>query len=199
MTNCVIYDFETLGQDVTSCPVLSFAVLDFDEDKFISDVPYDYKELVDRSFYIKFNVKDQLRRYKRIIEKDSLLWWEKKSKESRQVLKPSPEDKQIEYLFDFINRQYGGNKIDKTFTRGNAFDPILLQSLMKAIGKYDPFPWWSIRDTRSFIEGMLMGTTDVDNKFIPEGLESDFVAHDPRHDIAMDVMRMQVLTRAIIL
>jgi hypothetical protein len=48
------------------------------------------------------------------------------------------------------------------------------------------------------IDGMLLGS-NMNNKFIPEGLETEFVAHDPRHDIAMDVMRMQVLTRAIVL
>jgi hypothetical protein len=46
------------------------------------------------------------------------------------------------------------------------------------------------------IEGMSWGT-DMDNGYIPEGLAAKFIAHDPRHDIVMDVMRMQELARAL--
>ena len=38
---------------------------------------------------------------------------------------------------------------------------------------------------------------DLRNGFIPEGLESVFVAHDPQHDIVMDVMRLQTLALAL--
>ncbi len=199
MTDCVIYDFETLGQDVQTCAVLSFAILHFDEDRFISENPYQYKELVDRCHFIKFDVKDQVKNHNRNIESDTLDWWKKQGKEAQKVLKPSEDDQKIEALFPFIVDLYDCKTMKKTYTRGNTFDPILLQSLMKEIGKYDPFPWWTIRDTRSMIDGMLLGSSDMNNKFIPKGLESEFIAHDPRHDIAMDVMRMQVLTRAILL
>jgi len=57
--------------------------------------------------------------------------------------------------------------------------------------------WRIIRDTRSMIEGMSYGM-DIKNDFMPSALESKFVKHDPRHDIVMDVMRMQLLARAIL-
>ena len=59
-----------------------------------------------------------------------------------------------------------------------------------------PYPWWIIRDTRSMLDGMLWGS-GIDNKFIPDGLEEKFVHHDPRHDIVMDVMRMQTVASAL--
>ena len=60
-----------------------------------------------------------------------------------------------------------------------------------------PHPWWVTRDTRSTIDGMAWGE-DINNKFIPEGLEEKFIAHDPAHDIVMDVMRIQYLSRILV-
>jgi hypothetical protein len=37
----------------------------------------------------------------------------------------------------------------------------------------------------------------LSNGFVPEGLEEQFVAHDPQHDIVMDVMRLQTLAIAL--
>ena len=81
------------------------------------------------------------------------------------------------------------------WTRGNTFDPIYLRTILDATGDTDPFTqWWAIRDTRSFIEGMLYGS-GIKNTFIPDGLKEKFVGHDPKHDVVMDVMRMQFLAR----
>jgi hypothetical protein len=38
----------------------------------------------------------------------------------------------------------------------------------------------------------------IKNNFIPEGLEDKFIAHNPIHDIAMDIMRFQYLARVLI-
>jgi hypothetical protein len=68
--------------------------------------------------------------------------------------------------------------------------------LLKESNKVNPMHWGSIRDTRSFIDGLAYGSK-LNNKFIPEGLQSKFVEHDPCHDIVMDVMRMQTLIQAV--
>jgi hypothetical protein len=39
---------------------------------------------------------------------------------------------------------------------------------------------------------------NLDNGFTPSELVSKFVKHDPCHDVAMDVMRMQLLAQAIL-
>ena len=46
------------------------------------------------------------------------------------------------------------------------------------------------------LDGMCWGSS-LDNKFIPKEYEEKFVHHDPRHDIVMDVMRMQTVARYI--
>jgi hypothetical protein len=74
---------------------------------------------------------------------------------------------------------------------------MITTSLMKTLGKPEPYPWWNVRDTRSFIEGLSFGS-DLKNNFMPPELEGRKLdIHDPRVDIAIDVLRIQTLVRAI--
>lgn len=193
---CVIYDFETLSQDQINGVVLSFAMINYSEERFIKQ-PYTYQELVNSAKFIKFNVEEQVKVYKRKIDNATLEWWKEQPKEAQQSqLKPSSEDKSITELYSFFIDNADPSNIKKVYTRGNTFDPIFFEYIMKQVGKEDPYPWWTVRDTRSLIDGMTWGL-DINNKFIPEGLEENFVKHDPRHDVAMDVMRMQTLAQAL--
>lgn len=197
--DCIIYDFETLGQDQRKSVVLSMAALAFTEDRFTSENPYTYEELLYSAKFIKFNAQDQVNRYKRTIDKDTLEWWSKQPPEARKSLTPSKDDVLLVELYPFIMDLVDSpNSVKKVYTRGNTFDPMFLQYLLEDLGKKDPFPWWTVRDTRSMLEGMAFGS-DINNKFIPEELKSVFVHHDPIHDISMDVMRLQTLARILLL
>lgn len=196
MNECVIYDFETLGQDPQKSVVVSFAMLSFSENRYI-DNPYTYEELVDSCKYIKFNVEDQVETFGRKINRETLDWWNSQGDEAKKQIRPSVEDVSIHALYEFIINNCECPKIKKSYTRGNTFDPIFLDHLMKDTGHQDPFHWRTVRDTRSMIEGMSFGMK-LDNGFTPGELTSKFVKHDPRHDIAMDVIRMQLLAQAIL-
>lgn len=191
----LIYDFETLGQNASKAPVLSLAMLSFDTDRMISDYnTYSYEELVDTSLYYKFDVEEQVKKYSRVIETDTLLWWNKQGTEAKRVLKPSSEDISVSRLYEIMKSVCD---VDRVYTRGCGFDTTLMSSIIASTGKTDPTKWWTIRDTRSFIEGMLVGATDIRNDFVPKSVADQFVKHDPRHDIAMDVIRIQYLTRIV--
>jgi hypothetical protein len=69
---------------------------------------------------------------------------------------------------------------------------------MDSICAPDPYPFWKLRDTRSTIEGMTLLNKDIKNGFIVPGLEERFIAHDAKHDVAMDVMRMQFLMQEML-
>ena len=194
MTN-IIYDFETLGQNPDSAPVVSFAILEYDPEKFLTD-PYEFYQLVNDALFIKFNVKEQIQTYNRIAEKDTINWWKDQSKEAQKGLIPNENDLSIAAFKDILLGNFQCHKVKHVFTRGNTFDPIFLKSILGCSNQEDPFPWWTIRDTRSFIEGLSYGS-DIDNRFIPDGLTDAMIAHDPVHDIAMDVMRMQYLIRTL--
>ena len=191
-----IYDFETLGQEPKKSAVLSMAILSYDDVDFLKGDGLDYDTLISQCRYIKFDVIDQVKNHGREINPDTLSWWKSQGESAKKVLTPSPLDKPITTLRQFMidSLIWEPKKYERVFTRGNTFDPIFLSEL-----NADPFMWWTIRDTRSYIDALLLGSTDMDNKFVPAQYVDRFVPHDPRHDIVMDVMRMQELTRAILL
>lgn len=191
---CVIYDFETMSPNPVDGVVVSFAMASYDPQRFV-DNPYTYQEILDKTQYMKFDVEDQVKNYNRKIEKATLEWWSQQNKEAQKKLAPSADDKSIADLYGFfiVNKPVNLNKV---YTRRNTFDPIFMTSLMKATGNPEPYDWWSVRDTISYIEGLSYGV-DLNPGFIPEGLEDKFVKHDPTHDIAMDVMRMQAIVQAV--
>lgn len=191
MDNCIIYDFETLGDQYTGVAV-SLAILKFNESNFTSD-KYSYESLVSNAGFIKFNVEEQVKKYNRRIDKKTLEWWQEKDPEAIKQLKPLPTDKSITELWQFIvDYTKGMDDIKKVYTRGNSFDPVIMEQLLYSCGRGIPYPWYALRDTRSMLDGLLWGS-GIDNKFIPEGLAEKFIHHDPRHDIAMDVMRLQTV------
>lgn len=115
--------------------------------------------------------------------------------EAQKQLQPSEDDVSISELYDWLTTEFEIPKYKAVWTRGNTFDPIFLRTILESAGASDPFSqWWAIRDTRSFLDGMLYGS-GIKNTFIPEDLQEKFIGHDPKHDIAMDVMRMQYLVR----
>ena len=196
MDDCVIYDFETLSQDQRRGVVTSFAMLNFSEKRYI-DKPYTFQELVANCKYIKFDVEDQVTNFQRIMSKETIEWWNEQGDEAKKQIKPSKEDVSITTLYDWITSNVDCKNIKKSYTRGNTFDPMFLQYLMQQTGHADPFHWRTVRDTRSMIEGMSFGMS-LDNGFMPKELENQFIKHDPCHDVAMDVMRMQLLAQAIL-
>lgn len=195
--NCIIYDFETLGKNPRESVVLSMAALPFTEERFVTDNPYTYEELLYSTKFIKFNAQEQVGKYGRKIDKETLEWWSKQPPEARLSLTPSEDDVPLVELYPFLMDLLNDPKdAKKIYTRGNTFDPLFLESLLQNINQVDPFPWWNVRDTRSMIEGMTYGT-DIRNNFIPDELKEVFVAHNPIHDVAMDVMRIQYVARIL--
>lgn len=194
LDNCTIFDFETLSQKPHNGVVISMAMLNYAEVRF-SSMPYTYEELLEKTHYIKFDVSDQVKSYNRKIQKSTVDWWSQQPKEAQAAINPSSDDKSISDLYGFFIVNKATN-LNKVFTRRNTFDPIFMSSLMEATGNPDPYDWWLVRDTISYIEGLSHGI-QLRNDFIPEGLEDKFVKHDPRHDIVMDVMRIQTLVQAL--
>ena len=195
MNECLIYDYETLAQDAFKGVVINIAALDFTESRYLTN-PYTWEELLDTVSILKFDVEEQVEHYNRRIERSTIEWWKRQSKEAQKWLKPSPGDVSIDQLKAFLIDKYDMPKKKKIFTRGNNFDPVLTDSIFRDINYKDNTPWWTIRDTRSYLEAMLYGS-DIRDTFVPDELESVFIKHDPAHDVAMDVYRMQYVIRVI--
>jgi hypothetical protein len=193
-TNPIIFDFETLGTDVNKCVVLCMGILQFDDTRLNSNNPYTYEELLNLGVLIKFDVSLQVNKYGRKIDPQSVDWWSEQSKESRKILTPTKSDVSIDTLHGILCAYDQPRKI---YTRGSNFDPLILDSLMLDTKKSNPFDWWNFRDTRSLIEGLSYGS-GLKHNYIPEELEGKIVAHNPIHDIALDVIRIQQLARLML-
>jgi hypothetical protein len=188
----LIYDFETLGTNHAESAVVSLAALVFDSSNF--NPGYSYDELLTNTISVKFDVADQVRNYGKKIDPDTLKWWGEQSAEAQKQLKPSTDDMSIGNLKSWITSVANPDTIDRVYTRGNTFDPMFLATICGG----DPYPHWKLRDTRSVIEGMMLFNTSMKNGFMVPGLEDKFVPHDAKHDVAMDVMRMQFLMQEML-
>jgi len=197
--NSLIFDFETLSQDAQTCAVISCAVLAFDSRVFSQESPYTYGDLLSKSKYLKFDVKSQVANHGRTIDKSTVEWWRAKPADIRAMIAPLPDDLPVDALLDYFDT-IDFARIQRVWCRGNTFDPIILDSLYHHFDRKFPYDWWKIRDTRSFIEGLSVGTP-TRNDFVPpepEDAKRLLTAHNPVDDIILDVFRMQYLTRLVL-
>ena len=201
MEKAIIYDIETLSQDQYRGVLVNIAVLKFDMKrvKFGAGIggSYTYEELLGLTHLIKFDVNQQVKEYDRKIQPETLKWWKEQSPAAQSLLVPSKEDRDLKELYPMLLDYVGNMEPVAAYTRNNTFDPVYVQFACKQFGHPMPHKWWITRDIKSTIDGMTWGE-DIKDSFIPEGLESKFIAHDPRHDIVMDVMRLQFLSRILI-
>jgi hypothetical protein len=189
----LIYDYETLGQNPLKAAVVCLAALEFDESRFRSE-PYTYEELLAQTKFYKFDVESQLQ-MNRTICPESIQWWKQLPKSTRALLNPSNEDLSITQIPD-IFKELNIGMMDRVYTRGNNFDPVINRSIYDYLNQEEGYRWWTLRDTRSTFDGLTYGH-NIKDSFIPEGLESKFEAHNPAHDVVMDVMRFQYLVQLI--
>lgn len=192
----VIYDYETLSNVPAEAPVTSMAITRFDSARFVSQ-PYTLEEIVATASYHKFDVAEQVQKFGRKINKSTLDWWMEQDKEVRDAqIAPKPTDISITELRTIFLQHY--QKGDLVFTRGNTFDPIITDFMLKAMGQDPNLHYYGdLRDTRSYIDGMSYGS-DLSNGFTPPELEDKTIdKHDPRVDIALDILRIQALAQAI--
>jgi hypothetical protein len=198
INNCLIFDFETLSKNQQRGVVTSLALLNYSTERFLEN-PYNFQELLGACHYIKFDIEEQVKKYNRVMDKETIDWWVKQGDEAKKQITPSSDDVSIDRLYDFLLQKVEFSGLKKIYTRGGSFDPNFLESVLADCGKEVPFQWRMMRDTRSFIEGMGIGIPKFQNDFNLKSFEGVFIKHDPRSDIVADVMRMQAMTRLILL
>lgn len=194
----VIFDFETLSLNRWRAVISCVAGIRFSEDRYTSDEPYTFDELVDSAHFMKFAVGSQVEYYGRKIDKGTLDWWREQPKAAQNALiEPKDDDVPFEQILMFFQSLIRHHEtVDRVYTRGNTFDPIIVDGILEQLNEPELFPHWKIRDTRSMIDGLAFGA-NIKNSFVVPGLENKFIAHDPRHDVAMDIMRMQYVVRLL--
>ena len=200
MTDLII-DAESLGQSVFTCPVVNFSIFKFDPQKFKSDEPYSYDEVLNNIVVFKLNVTEQVKKYGYIIEKSSLSFWEKRPDDVRKQITPSSKDLYIDEFCTKFIAEIENDNIKYWWSRSNTFDPVLLYRLFNTVNLTDRLnkvlKFWRVRDIRTFIDAKADFALDF-NAFIPideKEWKEKFKEHDSKHDVTADVLRMQRLVR----
>ena len=197
-----IFDLETIGANVFVCPVVDMAYSTFSWDRFLND-PYSFEELADTIQTVKLDIKDQLDNYNCSFKKDDVAWWESLPKEARDKIKPSSNDLTVtEFCDTIVAYLKDSGKIDYWWSRGNTFDPVIIQRHMWATNNGTAFDnalkFWKVRDVRTHIDAKFNYTTR--SGFVPvadeEYWKKSFIAHDSTHDVAADILRLQTIHRA---
>lgn len=198
-----ILDYETIGQDVFTAPVINCAYYVFDWTRFTSDNPYTFNELVtgeikQDKFKLERQVKEDGYRY----NKDDLQFWLDQGDEARKQIMPSDKDIDVDIFVQRVYSYLQGKKIFRWWSRSNTFDPILLhRNFMDSKARHQldqVLPYWLVRDIRTYID------TRFDFKLRKNGFcpiddqqlwDKHFIAHNSVHDVAADILRLQKLER----
>lgn len=195
-----IYDYETLGQNTYTCPVVCVAAGTFDDRRFASDNPYTWEEIKETCSYMKFDVAEQCEKFGVKPEKGTMQWWKEQMADApvlKELMAPSSEDVSITECIPFLVNVFTPDSL--TYTRSCMFDHSITSRLCRTLNQEYPYPFWLERDTRSWLEGVMMhlnsNVSEFRNGFMPKEIEESFIKHDPIDDISADVFRIQKLIR----
>lgn len=196
-----ILDYESFSQNKENCALVNCAYFLFDWDRFTTNDPYTMEELLDTIVVDKFELDDQKYTYGFKTQKDTIQWWMDQDEEVKKQALPSKDDITLLTYVANLAKYLGSVKVNQWWSRGNEFDPRILERILVATGQPDllknNLPYWALRDTRSFLDGAIM--YEVRNDFIPMEDEnkwnSTFKKHVSKHDIMADILRLQLVVR----
>lgn len=176
-----VFDVETLSKK-SNAVILSMAVTYFDPVKKTT-----YEQMRNDTFFVKFDVKDQIERHKRVMDKSTLEWWSKQCQNVRiKSLKPSPDDKTFEEGYAAMVEWIKSKNDEKCYVwaRGN-LDQIVLDDFLDQIGIEPHWHFTRWRDIRTAVDFMY-NTTNGYVKVDHEGF--DWTLHITKHDPVDDVI-----------
>jgi len=187
-----VFDVETLGVESNSV-VLSMACVYFNP----KDTP-SHQELKDTSFFCKFDVSDQVKRFDRKIDRDTIAWWKKQCKNAQ--IKSFIPNKEWDIPFEAGHsamKEWVKSKNDPdcyVWARGG-LDDVVLSSMERATGCENIFSYNRWRDVRTAVDYMYNRTNGYTDTEVPAWVD-DFnsqlhiTKHNPVDDCVFDAMQL---------
>lgn len=182
-----VFDIETLGIESTTV-VISAALLWFNPEE-----QPDYQKLLNDACFVKLNAKDQIERFGRTVNKDTLDWWKTQHEYVRKVsFDPSPNDllaeDAIQQLNDYMNK-YPTPAKQTMWARGS-LDQVAIDSLCIKVGK-NPITTYNMwRDVRTAVDCFTGSTNGYCDVAHPTFKRHEVIKHHPVHDCALDAMQL---------
>ena len=187
----ILIDFETLGSALNGkVTYVSWCHFSIDERESID-------EILPRVNDFKFNwlEQDQYELDSGVIE-----FWKKQPIEIRNEMLGKPETGGTikEFLNEFSDTFFSTGfsaKTDVLWSRGNTFDITILDRLFKDEDIEAPYPFWRVRDARTFLDAVNV-MTDIKNRdgthFMGKLGEGAKVSnHSASFDVAKDISQLQ--------
>ena len=181
-------DIETLGVESTSA-ILSIAIIHVPDAE-----PRPAVELMSDYIFVKFDVKDQISRFKRTVDMGTVEWWKKQSKIARdKSYERNPDlDLSCEEALDRIDawvKKHTDYSNELVWIRGT-LDQMAVDSLYSALKRKPPFNYNVYRDMRTAVDLLYPnskgGYVEVDSSLCVGFDALQWIPHDPLHDVARD-------------
>ena len=181
-------DIETLGVESTAA-ILSIAIIHVPDAE-----PRPAVELMSDYIFVKFDVKDQISRFKRTVDMGTISWWKKQSDLARnKSYERNPElDLSSEEALDRIDawaKKHKDYSTDLVWIRGT-LDQMAVDSLYSALKRNPPFNYDVYRDMRTAVDLLYPnsngGYVEVDSSVCIGYDQLQWVKHDPVHDVTID-------------
>jgi hypothetical protein len=181
-------DIETLGIESTSV-ILSIGIV------YVNDIsPKSFDDVIKNSIFLKLDAKEQIEKYNRTVDSDTLKWWKKqgdvqKARSFNRYPTDLPVMEAINLCKRWVKMQSSADEL--VWVRGSMDSPCI-DSLFRAAGHEPLFKYSLYRDVRTAIDIMYPDTSkngyvDID----PEkcfGFDNSHVAkHCPVSDSAYDL------------
>jgi hypothetical protein len=205
-------DIETLGKGERAViTALSAVIWNFEMDK---DITYD--EILKRTFYIKLDVIDQIKRLKRVTDQSTLDWWKTMPLEVQEMsIKTKPDDIKIDeglvMLRDYLKEMNFNFKKSYIWTRGIAYDIPKIETIIEDVSlspvknafnkdftdkttdsEKKMLNNFRARDIRTYSD--LIGNSENGKIKLKESMQpTNFIEHHAKHDIALDVLKMMFM------
>ena len=205
-------DTETLGKGERAViTAFSACIFNFEEDANLT-----YDEILKKTFYVKLDVVDQIKRFKRVTDQSTLDWWKTQPLHVQEMsIKKSDADVKVDDAIVMF-RDYlkdNGFVFSKSYiwTRGNAFDIPKMETIIEDVAlspiknsfnkdfndktsekEKKLMNNFRARDIRTYSD--LVGDTENGKVTLTkERQPENFIEHHAKHDIALDVFKMLIM------
>lgn len=138
----IMLDIETLATSPDSV-VLTFGAIKFD--------PFDATKEMTKGLYCRINVDEQIA-LGRNVDSGTVEWWGTQSEEVREEALGEHDRVGLDEFTRELNRfVVNANRI---WAQGPVFDIVILENLYRQLGKPTPWPYYTIRDSRTLLKAL---------------------------------------------
>lgn len=135
-------DLETLATSPNSV-ILTFGAVKFN--------PFDPEQEFDTGIYFRLDVDEQIA-LGRHVDSGTVEWWGRQSDEIREEALGEHDRIGLENFTKELNRFVAG--ADRIWAQGPVFDIVILENLYRQLNKPTPWPYYTIRDSRTLLKAL---------------------------------------------